>query len=318
VFHGVAAKATDDWWREKYALLRGLAEEVGDLAPGQTYAKNGMWPVIKLVWMQYALSIYVPILRSFRGPSTFDSLHFIDFSAGNGLTTVKPAKRDPQVVAGSALLGAWWSDFDHHHFVEPDREQAGVLEQRLLRLLPREGFSIYHLPRAQAVGEIVQAIRARARTPHYLAFVDPEGFTEVTLPQLRPLFELSRGDFLFNFQHVSAKRHGPTAAAFLGRPEMEAALPRMEPGAIADVLREQLAAHGRPETVWIEVAKAESSYAYGVMYAAARTLGGNRWLENFRADVEKRMAGVDSAVLEDFLFGQKRLDRPRPKRLEDF
>lgn len=302
--------ANDEWWRKRYARLREKASRVEDVEPDTAYPKNGMWPAIKLVWMDYALGIYAPIMRRQREQRNFDTLHFIDLCAGSGLTTVETATRAPELIAGSALIGACDPSFDAYHFVEPHKKAAAVLEKRVSKVLPTGRFRVYCEPRADAVVKIVDRISSESARPHYLAFVDPEGFTEITLPQLKPLFSMSRGDFIFNFQHTGAKRAPPAAAAFLGRPELEHRLGSMSPDDIIAVFLDQLRSYGRPEVAWIPVETGTNAYAYGVVYAAVQTRRQNEWLQNFRSDVHRRMQGIDGANLANILGGQRRLDSP--------
>lgn len=304
------ALSNDDWWRRRVAILERIAAPLSAISPDAVYDKAGAWPAIKLVWVQYGLGIYAPIITNRKKAGQFTSLHFIDACAGSGLTRLQLGKSKQITVAGTAAIGASNAAFDSYHFIEPNKKAAAVLDERLERLLPRDRFKTYSSDRAGAIGTVVTEIRESSRKPHFFAVVDPEGFTEITLPQLQPLFALSRGDFVFNFQHVGVKRAPPAAAAFLGDDSLASGLRTMADDDVVDLFAHRVAESGRPVSKWIPVERGEGPYAYGILYAAVETHGGNAWLNNYSAEVDRRMVGIDGRVLENILLGQKELREP--------
>jgi three-Cys-motif partner protein len=305
-------EANDDWWRRKVSELQVLAVPLLGIDPETVYPKDGPWPVIKLVWMRYVLSIYLPILSRARAEGQFDTLHFIDLCAGSGLTSI-PVKGVQTIVPGSATIGAKANGFDHYHFVEPQRKAAETLQRRLPILLPQGNYDVYVMSRGEAVSLIADKMRSVGRSPHYLCFVDPEGFTEVTIPELNPLLRLPRGDFFFNFQHTGVKRAPPAAARFLGQSGLEPLIHSMSHDDIIAKFKEIVSQAGRPRNLWIPVEHGDNPYAYGMLYAAANTYGGNPWLENFKREVERRMEGVTGQRLGSILGGERTFDSLKKK-----
>ncbi len=269
------AKTNQEWWHEK-----AFASEYQN----QPLAKNrddGMW----------------------------DRLHFIDLCAGSGLTRLNAVHYAGKsiTVTGSALIGAHETRFDHYHVVEPNKAGAKALHARLSAKLKVGTFTVYNEASETAIPKIVAAMEAASKNPHFMAFVDPEGLTEVTLPSLVPLFDFGRGDFLFNYQYMGVRRvPEATATAFFGAGDWPRTGPEEE---LQEFFLARLKAYGRPASMRLNVAAGKGSgrYAYDMVYCAAETKGGNPWLKSLQVEVEKRMAGLDGASLEHFILGGQKM-----------
>ncbi|HUR25275.1 MAG TPA: three-Cys-motif partner protein TcmP [Candidatus Thermoplasmatota archaeon] len=299
------AKSNQEWWHEKVDQLAEQAKQFTTVDPDVIYEKDGLWPVIKLVWMKQALGIYAPIMSRARENGQWGSLHLIDLCAGSGLTRLRGAdhKGKTLTVTGSALIAAHDSRFDFYHFVEPGKKQAKALEQRLALKLPPGKFKVYPTTCKEALPLILKDLKENWKNPHSMAFIDPEGVTETPLPELEPLLRFGRGDILFNYQYTGVKRAGQANAdAFFGDPNWPAN------GSWEDVRNfflKRLAHYGRPKSTVINVAAGEGHgpYAYDMVYCAAETKAGNPWLQNLESDIERRMQGMTGAFLEDVIFG---------------
>src|SRR3989304_10310824 len=122
----VTLKSNKMWWHEKVEQLQEQAKPFVSIHPDAIYAKEGFWPALKLTFMQFALGFYGPIMAKQRAEGRWEALHFVDLCAGSGLTQLH-SKRSPGksiTVAGSALIGAHESTFDHYHLIEPDPAAA--------------------------------------------------------------------------------------------------------------------------------------------------------------------------------------------------
>lgn len=303
------AKTNQEWWHEKAQQLQDQAMPFLEIEPTVIYDKPGFWPVLKLVFMKYALGFYAPIMASNRAAGMWDTLHFIDLCAGSGLTRLNAVHHKPKsiTVTGTALIGAHESKFDHYHVVEPNQAAAKALEQRLAVKLAPGTFSVYAEASAAAIPKIIERMQNASRNPHFMAFVDPEGLTEVTLPSLQPLFKLGRGDVLFNYQFQAIRRvPEPIATAFFGADDWPRKGPESE---LQDYFLERLRAYGRPASTRLTVAAGKGSgrYAYDMVYCAAETRDGNPWLRSLEAEVQKRMSGMDGANLERFILGGQQM-----------
>lgn len=293
------AKTNREWWHEKVGILQAQAVPFSGIHPSVIYDKNGFWPALKLAFMRHAMGVYAPIMAKKREEGAWGSLHFVDLCAGSGLTRLNAAFHPGKsiVVTGSALVGANDDRFDHYHFVELHKTSALALEARLAAKLPPEKFTVYHEAAETAVPKIVAAI-GQWKNPHFLAFVDPEGLTEVTLPALKPLFDSGRGDFMFNYQYLAVKRVLPRqATAFFGSDGWKG----KDSEALRSYLGERLKAFGRPVSSNMPVASGKGPYAYDMVYCAAQTKEGNPWLTNLDSDIQKRVEGIDGKMLESFV-----------------
>lgn len=298
----------DEWWKKRVRLLEQIAEPVTGIHPDVLYDKAGFWPLIKLVVMEYLLGPYLDILKPRRARGQWDALHFVDLCSGSGLTRVTPKEKTPTArpltVAGSALIGAANPGFDHYHFVEPDARSASALEARLDAVLGPGRFTVHPLKAEEAIPRIVEAMQTGSTNPHSLSFVDPEGLTEVTLADMSPLLSMGRGDVLFNFQYTTVKRAVDAADRFFGTPDWPK---EGTDEAICDFFHGRLAALGRPECAPVQVVAGKGRYAYEVVYCAARTRSGNRWLRNLEKEIHRRVDGMHGRSLEAILFGQQTL-----------
>lgn len=292
-----------EWWIKRIDILRERADEVKQIEPEIVYDKSGFWPAIKLVFLQYALGFYAPIMRKQRDGGNWKRLHFIDLCGGSGLTRLHAKQRPGSItVAGTALVGAYEQVFDHHHFVEPLPNEARALEKRLAAVLREGCYTVHQLPRDDAVQEIAATIAAEPGNAHFMAFVDPEGFKEITLPQLQPLFDLGRGDFLFNYQYMGVRRAPDAATAFFGSDAWQACDSEEQ---LRQFFLHCLHERGRPKSLTVKVAAGKGSgrYAYDMVYAVSKTQGDNPWLRNLRNEIEGRCEGVDGTILEDWILG---------------
>ncbi|MBI4393697.1 MAG: hypothetical protein HY556_07885 [Euryarchaeota archaeon] len=303
----------DIWWRKRVGILSELGGKISDIEPDFCYEKQGYWPAVKLVIMQYLVGPYVKIMANQREAGRWDSLHYVDLCAGSGLTRVSPKKLGTRktgpraksiTLAGSALIGANEPGFDLYHFVEPGLRKSNVLDQRLKKLLPPERIRTYRKPAEAAIPGIIEAMKARSTKPHFLAVADPEGLGEVTLTDLGALTNVGRGDFIFNFQFQGVNRAKESATRFFGTP----AWPQGgNDEAVKGFFETRLADIGRPATVAFDVKSGKSRYAYEIVYSAAQTKGGNEWLWKIATDLRKRVDWISGRTLESILFGQDTL-----------
>lgn len=302
--------ANDEWWKLKAGNLRKIGAAVADIQPDEVYRKPDLWPIIKLVWLQYSLGFYVTLLEKQRQQGNVDGIHFIDTCAGSGLNQFShPTKKDTTLtVAGTALIGAQDCRFAWYHFVEPKEKYRVALEARLERFIPEKNYTVYGDHAKDAIPKIVSSIEKKSKRPNFMAFVDPEGFKEVTIDHLSPLMKSSRGDLFFNFQNQMGARGGAVTQAvrnFLGDQDWN-----------ADMTEEQLtahfqrimAAHERPRSGVVTVAAGGAiRYAYDVVWCASQTIGGDAWMNSFRDEVKRRMPGVTGDFLNKVLFGGQKL-----------
>lgn len=303
-----AREENHDWWKKRVGFLKTIAIKSANVDKEVVYSKNGLWPLIKLVNVDFALGFYLPIMNSQRSQGNWSELHYIDLMAGNGLTRVVGERSGSHLVAGTSLIGANCHSknagkaFDHYHFVEEHEPWARTLEARLGKILPPDSFTVYSEAPAVAVPKIVSRLggTSATRKAHFFALVDPEGLTEITLPDLVPLFQFGRGDFLFNFQFTGPKRAPECASKFFGDEDWPTN------GTWEDI-REffwgKLAEHGRPrgESFRIDAGAGHGPYAYEMYYCAAKTASNNQWLKNFGTEFERRKQGIDGTRLDQLL-----------------
>jgi three-Cys-motif partner protein len=296
------------WWKLKAKNLARIAAPVEHIQPEQMYLKPEPWPLIKLVWLQYSLGFYATFMANLRARRRIQSVHFVDTCAGSGLNRfVNSAKDgDEMILAGTALVGAQDCRFTWYHFVEPKKQHREPLEARLEKFIPEKNYTVYSTGAGKAIEEIDAAISATRGASNFMAFVDPEGFKEVTLDHLAPLLDNQRGDLFFNFQNQMAARGGMVTEAvrsFFADPQWQAGMGERE---LTQYFRARLAQKRRPNSSAVTVeAGGGIRYSYDVVWCASETTFGQQWMGNFQKEVERRMPGVDGAFLRRVLFGKQ-------------
>lgn len=278
---------------------------------------------MKLVVMQYALGgFYLPILRTQVARGNWDSLHYVDLCAGSGLTRLRPSMRDGEqvvkgakttLVAGTALIAAdeerrataaGKRAFDSYHLVEPHKKSLAALQARLGKVLPQEKLHFYNERAGDAVADVAERIKGLSRNPHFLVVVDPNGLTEVTLPELEALLKLGRGDVLFNYQYMGLNRAKDAANEFFGTKDWPVDGSDDE---LKDYFHRRMAKLNRPATSYVDIKAGNGRYAYEVAYSAALTRSGSEWMDGFNESIDKRVQGLNGQDLERVLFGQTTL-----------
>lgn len=312
----------DDWWKERVRILERIATDIGRCEHDVWYEKDGYWPAMKLVVMQYALGFYLKIMRGEAAAGGWDSLHYVDLCAGSGLTLCKPSVRDgvqqvrgakEKMLAGTALLAAdeerrfrekGKPAFDSYHFVEAHKPSLAALEARIGKALPADKAHFYAGRAGDAVSQVTERIRGMSRNPHFLVVVDPNGLTEITLPELETLLNLGRGDVLFNYQYMGLNRAKDAASQFFGTNDWPVDGSDEE---LKDYFHQRMARLRRPATSYVDIKAGNGRYAYEVAYSAALTKSGSEWMDGFQTEIEKRVAGLNGQDLERVLFGQTTL-----------
>lgn len=311
----------DEWWKQRVGILERIAADIGKCGHEVVYEKDGFWPAMKLVVMQYAFGFYLPIMRKGVERGHWDSLHYVDLCAGSGLTLCKPSVREgvqvvkaarPKLLAGTALIAAdverqraeGKRAFDSYHFVEPHPESLAALKDRVGRLVPSTKVSFYPDRPGDAVAKVAEAIRAKSGNPHFLVVVDPNGLTEVSLPELEILLKLGRGDVLFNYQYMGLNRHKPSATKFFGTEQWPVDGTDAQ---LKQYFHKRMAAYRRGATSYVDIKAGKGRYGYEVAYSTAVTSAESPWLQNFDKEITRRVEGLNGQDLENVLFGQTTL-----------
>jgi three-Cys-motif partner protein len=204
---------TSDWLQDKLTKLYDMTETLRKISP-ETYTEvdhdYGFWSLKKEISLMYLARPFQNIANSPN--SHFSSYYYIDLFAGSGLMKVSDDQffvGSPVVAIGSTLKE---KPFSKYICIEADENRCKVLQQRLYAAC-----SHYQTCKAEVVyadtnaeiGNVLNKYAPKGATC-YLAFVDPEKYTDLNWSTLETLMRFGTGDIILNFPSHSVVRNLPT------------------------------------------------------------------------------------------------------------
>jgi three-Cys-motif partner protein len=208
---------TSDWILDKLKRLKEMTKVLQEISP-ETYTPvdhdYGFWSLKKEMALMY---LAYPFQNIANSPlSHFSSYYYIDLFAGSGLMKVAEDTfyvGSPVVAIGSTIKE---KPFSKYICIEADQSRCKVLQQRL-----DAACTHYQTCKAEVVtantnieiGNVLQKKAPRGNTC-FLAFVDPEKYTDLKWSTLETLMMFGKGDIILNFPSMSVNRNLPNRESY--------------------------------------------------------------------------------------------------------
>jgi three-Cys-motif partner protein len=208
---GKAPIATSDWLKDKLTRLIEMTEVVKQESPN-LYAPDvdyGFWSLKKEIALMYWAYPFQQIARSPK--SNFDSFYYIDLFAGSGLMKAEAEffVGSPIVAVGSALKDP--PSFSQYICMEANPERKAVLEKRLVAACSHFGSCgarIYEADCNRQLDTVLKNCCSSYRTC-FLAFIDPQGYSDLKWSTVERLLNQGKGDLIINFPTMGINRNMP-------------------------------------------------------------------------------------------------------------
>jgi three-Cys-motif partner protein len=160
-----------------------------------TEPEYGFWSLKKEIALMYWIWPFLQIASQ-----NFDSFYYVDLFAGSGLM-----KAGSNFFVGSPLVAVCSTlpdkKFSQYILLEKDKSRKEVLEKRASAAAANIGTYCPKVFNADCNLELENIMKEHCPTGKtcYLAFVDPEGFSDLKWTTLRKLLSHGKGDVILNF-----------------------------------------------------------------------------------------------------------------------
>lgn len=208
---------TSDWILDKLKRLQEMTKVLQKISP-ETYTEvdhdYGFWSLKKEMALMY---LAYPFQNIANSPlSYFSSYYYIDLFAGSGLMKVSEHQffvGSPVVAIGSTLKT---KPFTKYICIEADENRCKVLQQRLDAACTHYQTCKPEVVNADTnteIGTVLQKHAPKGNTC-FLAFVDPEKYTDLKWSTLETLMKFGKGDIILNFPSMSVNRNLPNEESY--------------------------------------------------------------------------------------------------------
>lgn len=206
---GKAPIATSDWLKEKLTRLIDITEVVKKESP-QLYSvpdvDYGFWSIKKEIALMYWAYPFQQIAKNF-----FKSFYYIDLFAGSGLMKAEETffVGSPIVAIASALKDQ--PQFSQYICMESSPERKAALEKRLAIASKRFGTCRATVYQADCNTQLEPTLRSCCPSGNtcFLAFVDPQGYSDLKWTTVERLMNSGKGDLILNFPTMGISRNMP-------------------------------------------------------------------------------------------------------------
>ena len=236
---------TGDWLRSKFGRLLEMTKVVSKECPGQySEPEYGFWSLKKEIALMYWIWPFLQIASQH-----FDSFYYIDLFAGSGLM-----KANSNYFVGSPIVavGSTFTDkkFDEYLCFEIDSSRREALERRVEIASKRFGTCsprVFGVDCNKELTRILDEFCGKGRTC-YLAFIDPEGVSDLKWNTLYSLLTYGKGDLLLNFptsgliRNFNLPKSETALTAFFGDTEWKNETPN--PGTLVEYYKNKIAVVG--------------------------------------------------------------------------
>ena len=201
--------STSDWLQDKLDRLVKMTEDLRQISP-EVYTTvdhdYGFWSLKKEIALMYLAYPFQNIAKNH-----FSSYYYIDLFAGSGLMKAEDTffVGSPVVAIGSTLKD---KPFSKYICIEADQNRCKVLQQRLDAACNHYQTckpEVVHADTNAEIGSVLQKYAPKGDTC-FLAFVDPEKYTDINWSTLETLMRFGKGDVILNFPSHSVVRNLPT------------------------------------------------------------------------------------------------------------
>jgi len=196
---------TDEWLQDKLIRLEKMTDLVKEFSPSlytEADPNYGFWSIKKEIALMY-WSYPFQIIAS----KHFASFYYIDFFAGSGLM-----KAEKDFFVGSPIVAVSSSlkekSFSKYICVEYDLERKVALEQRMTHVCKDCQTCSPTVIQADTNKEIDTILKECSRDNScFLAFIDPQKYTDLKWSTLEKLMKHGKGDIILNFPTMSITRN---------------------------------------------------------------------------------------------------------------
>jgi three-Cys-motif partner protein len=197
---------TDEWLKDKLDRLVDMTEVVRKISPDlytEADPDYGFWSIKKEIALMYWSYPFQTIASKY-----FKSYYFLDLFAGSGLM-----KAENQFFVGSPIIAVNSTikekPFSKYVCVEFDQTRKTALEQRMVKVCNH--FQTYQptVLQADSNKEIDKILKVCGQSDNtcFLAFVDPQKYTDLKWSTLERLMNHGKGDIILNFPTMSITRN---------------------------------------------------------------------------------------------------------------
>jgi three-Cys-motif partner protein len=197
---------TSEWLKSKLNRLIEMTDILKTISP-ELYTEvdpdYGFWSLKKEIALMYWVYTFQTIANKW-----FDTYYYIDLFAGSGLMEADNCffVGSPIVAVGSTLKE---KPFSKYICVECDETRRNVLEQRMNKACMQYetcGAEIIQADCNQEIENVLKTYSPQGDTC-YLAFVDPQKYTDLRWQTLETLMRYGIGDIILNFPTMSLIRN---------------------------------------------------------------------------------------------------------------
>jgi three-Cys-motif partner protein len=197
---------TSEWLKSKLNRLIDMTDILKTISP-ELYTEvdpdYGFWSLKKEIALMYWVYTFQTIANKW-----FDTYYYVDLFAGSGLMEADNYffVGSPIVAVGSTLKE---KPFSKYICVECDETRRNVLEQRMNKACMQYetcGAEIIQADCNQEIENVLKTYSPQGNTC-YLAFVDPQKYTDLRWQTLETLMRYGIGDIILNFPTMSLIRN---------------------------------------------------------------------------------------------------------------
>jgi three-Cys-motif partner protein len=197
---------TDEWLKDKLDRLVEMTEIVKKESP-ELYTPAdpdyGFWSIKKEIALMYWSYPFQIIASKY-----FKSFYYIDLFAGSGLMKAENSffVGSPIVAVNSTLKD---KPFSKYVCVEFDPTRKAVLEKRMEKVCNHFQTCEPHVLQADSNKEIDTILKECGHEENtcFLAFIDPQKYTDLKWNTLEKLLKHGKGDIILNFPTMSITRN---------------------------------------------------------------------------------------------------------------
>lgn len=197
---------TGEWLQSKFGRLIDMTEVVAKEYPGEYLEPEyGFWSIKKEIALMYWIWPFLKIAKEY-----FRAFYYIDLFAGSGLMKAGADffVGSPIVAIGSTLPD---SKFSQYICFDTDERRITALEKRTTIAAEYFGTGkpiILNEDCNEGIDRIL-AEYCPGEKACYLAFVDPQGITDLRWSTLQKLLTHCKGDLIINFPTSGVNRNLP-------------------------------------------------------------------------------------------------------------
>jgi three-Cys-motif partner protein len=286
---------TSNWLQSKFQRLLEMTRTVSKECPGQfSEPEYGFWSLKKEIALMYWIWPFLQIASQH-----FDSYYYIDLFAGSGLMKANSSYfvGSPIVAVASTLAD---KKFDEYLCFEVDPPRRDALERRAKIASKCFGTCSPKVFEADCNIELERVLDefCGQRRTCYLAFVDPEGISDLKWSTLHTLLAHGRGDLILNFptlgliRNFSLPKSESTLTAFFGDAKWKNVDPN--PDNLVEYYKNRIAVVGYGRTIDnLPVMDELNHRLYDLIFAT-----GSRGMSNVIRDLKRRLDGIKTKDLK--------------------